>query len=121
MLDYRTYEKIEDLSSPKTLYYGRAKKFILLPMAMHFRGPAKYFTDFAVQTCRDYKVEAAVFTGGIACRSAWAIARLAKDLLRDELNVPMLAIEADVGDARIVSDQQMKDQIQDFLTVIMKR
>jgi benzoyl-CoA reductase subunit B len=121
MMDYRLYDTIEDLSDIKKIYYGLAKKCILLPMAMHFRGPASYFTDFVVKSCRDYKVDAAIFTGGIACRSAWATAKLAKDLLRDELNIPMLGIEADVGDARIVSDEEMKNKMEDFLSVIMKQ
>lgn len=55
----------------------------------------------------------------MACRSAWALAKLAKDALRDELNIPMLPIEADVGDARIVSDDEMKGKMEDFLNIIM--
>lgn len=119
MMDYRLYEPIEDLSDPQKINLGLARKFILLPMAMHFRGPSKYFIDFVINSCRDYKVDGAIFTGGMACRSAWALAKLAKDALRDELNIPMLPIEADVGDARIVSDDEMKGKMEDFLNIIM--
>jgi benzoyl-CoA reductase/2-hydroxyglutaryl-CoA dehydratase subunit BcrC/BadD/HgdB len=119
LMDYRLYEPIEDLSSFKAIYRGLARKTMALPMAMHFRGPADYFLDFAVNTCRDYKADAAIFTGGIACRSAWAVAKLAKDVLRDKLNMPMLSIVVDVADPRIVPDQEMRGKIEDFLSVIL--
>lgn len=63
MMDYRLYEPIEDLSDPQKINLGLARKFILLPMAMHFRGPSKYFIDFVINSCRDYKVDGAIFTG----------------------------------------------------------
>lgn len=120
LMDHRLYEPIEDLSF-EGICRGLARKIVLLPMATHFRGPAKYFVDFAVTTCRDYKANAAIFTGGVACRSAWAMWKLVKDSLEDQLGIPMLSVECDVADPRVVTDEEMRMKMEDFIQTILLR
>jgi len=110
-----------DLSDIDSICKGLAIKTIGLPMAHQFRGPAKYFIDeFAIKGCQDYKADVALLIAGMACRNPWAMGKLVKDALWDELKIRTLILEIDIGDPRIVSSEEMRGKVGDFFSIISK-
>jgi hypothetical protein len=97
---------------------GLAKKLASLPMARESRGPAQYWFNAALEMCRDYKVDAAIFAGNTACKHGWAIVKLVKDRLFDQLGIPTLIFDMDICDPRIVSPQSIRAKIGEFFALL---
>jgi benzoyl-CoA reductase subunit B len=108
---------IEDPSDISSIFKGLAGKTMNMPMGKECRGPWEYFGDTAVRMCRDYLPDAAVYAGHVACKNAWAISKLIKDRIEDELNLPVLLFEVDIFDPRITSLEDMKTKLQDFFEI----
>ncbi|MCJ7807871.1 MAG: 2-hydroxyacyl-CoA dehydratase family protein, partial [Dehalococcoidia bacterium] len=60
---------------------------------------------------------AAVFAGHVACKSNWAVIKLIKDKLHDELGIPTLVLEMDLFDPRVASTDALKAQFDNFFNV----
>ena len=50
----------------------------------------------------------------MACKSNWAVAKLVKDKLHDELGIPTLILEMDLFDPRVTSADTLKCRFDDF-------
>ena len=61
---------------------------------------------------------AAIFGGHIACKTAWASAKLVKDAIYDELGIPTFSFELDAYDPRVVSAESIKAQLEQFLSIV---
>ncbi len=109
---------IEDMSSPKKVYRGLANKLANMPMIRESRGPMEYHTQAVIDTCRDYRCDAAIFSGHMGCKHGWAIAKLIKDRVREEMGIPMLVFDVDCFDPRIASPQTVRSRISDFLSLL---
>ena len=80
-------------------------------------GPWENYLTAAIDLCRDYKADAAIFAGHVACKANWPIMKLVKDRIYDELEIPTLIFELDLMDPRIASMETIKDQFDAFLSV----
>lgn len=115
-----SYEKA-DLTTMDGMLSALAAKTIKMPMLRECGGPWEYYIDRMVELCRDLHPHAAVFGGHIACKNTWAIAKLIKDRLRNELGVQTLSIEMDVFDPRIATLDSIKSQLAEFIEVYSER
>lgn len=107
-----------DISDTGTILRGLAEKLANIPMAKECRGPMEYYSDVAVKMCQDYKADAAIFSGGIACKNSWGIAKLIKDKIYDEVGIPTAIFEIDVMDPRVVSSETIRATLEDFFSVL---
>lgn len=112
---------VEDLSSIDSILMGLAEKVTLMPMTRECGGPWENYLDAAIDMCRDYKADAAIFAGHLACKSNWAVAKLVKDRIQDELGIPVLNLQLDLFDKRVVSLEAIKGTFDDFITVVLQR
>jgi len=111
-------QPIEDLSSLDAMLRGLARKLLSIPMARESRGPRHYWYRAAVDMCREYKVDGAIFAGNTACKHGWAIVKLVKDVIYDEVKIPTLIFDVDLMDPRITSPQSVRAKIGDFLSLL---
>jgi benzoyl-CoA reductase subunit B len=114
-------EPIEDPSDISSIFSGLAGKVTNTAMGRECRGPWEYFGDAVIKACRDYKADVVAFAGHIACKNAWAIAKLVKDRITDELGLPVLVFEMDMLDPRIASTETMKAKFDDFFAIRLQR
>lgn len=111
----------EDISDTDKILRGLAEKVTAVPMLRECGGPWEYYIDRVMGLCRDYKADACVFGGHIACKHTWAIAKLIKDRVYDELGIPTLTIEMDVFDPRVASLDTIKAKLDEFFTVMLQK
>ncbi|MBL7203298.1 MAG: 2-hydroxyacyl-CoA dehydratase [Desulfobacteraceae bacterium] len=95
-----------------------ADKSLNSPMARQARGHFDYFLRDAVHWCRDWDIDAAIFSGHIHCKSNWSCAQLAKEVLMDELGLPTLIYEIDILDPRVTSAEQVVGLMEPFLEMV---
>lgn len=111
-------QPIPDISTPDKIFRGLAEKLANVPMGRESRGPMEYYTEAVTSVCRDYKCNAAVFSGHMACKHGWAIAKLIKDMVQDELGIPTMVFDLDCFDPRISSSESIKAKLEDFFSMI---
>jgi benzoyl-CoA reductase/2-hydroxyglutaryl-CoA dehydratase subunit BcrC/BadD/HgdB len=105
---------VEDISNYDSMLDGLAEKVILLPMTRECGGPWENWLGASMDLLKGYKADAAVFAGHVACKSNWAVAKLVKDKLHDELGIPTLILEMDLFDPRVTSSETIKSRFDDF-------
>lgn len=124
VMDYMTcdadkFELPSDLPTPRAIYRFLAKKLLNSPMGMQSRGPARYYFDDIVKKCREFRVDAAIFPGHIGCKQTWALASLLKDILQDELSIPVLIFEYDLCDPRVSTKEEVREKLETFLSTLI--
>ena len=110
---------VEDISSTQSILRGLAEKLVLLPMTRECGGPWENYLDAAIDLCRSHTADAAIFGGHAACKSNWAVAKLVKDKIRDELGIPTLNIEIDLFDPRYTPSESIKATFEEFFDMMM--
>ncbi len=121
MMSNFVFKPIEDPSDISSIFRGLAGKSMNMPMGNECRGPWEYYGDVAIKACRDYKADVAVFAGHIGCKNAWAIAKLIKDRIEDELGIPVLLFETDLLDPRITPLETIKARFNDFFAIRLRK
>jgi benzoyl-CoA reductase subunit B len=114
-------QPVEDLSTLDGILRGLARKVELLPMTRECGGPWENYLSAAIDLCRDYQADAAIFAGHIACKANWAIAKLVKDRIHDELGIPVLNLQLDLFDPRVLSAEAIKTTLDRFMTTVVRR
>jgi len=109
---------VEDISDTDKILAGLAEKVTYLPMTRECGGPWENYLEATIDLCRRYKADAAVFAGHVACKSNWAVIKLVKDRISDELGIPTLILEMDLFDPRICSTETVKARFDDFFELI---
>ena len=105
---------VEDISDLNKIARGLATKLVEMPMGRECGGPWENYVDAMIDLCRRSKADAAIFAGHVACKHNWAIAKLVKDRIYDELRIPTLIFEMDVYDPRIASSENIKAKFDEF-------
>lgn len=120
MLQRMEVEPAEDLSDYDSIMLALARKSLNMPMTREVRGPWDTYLTSAIQMVKDYKADAAIFGGHIACKSNWAMAKLARDRIYEELGIRTLILEIDVLDPRVISPESLQDCLAEFVTIVQK-
>jgi len=87
-------------------------------MARQHRGHYNYYIRDVIHWCRDWDIDAAIYSGQIMCKGAWSIAQLTKEVLMDELGVSTLMFEIDPVDPRLTSAEQIVGYMEPFLDMV---
>ena len=66
----------------------------------------------------EYKADCAIFTNHLSCKSLQPIVQLLREALREELGIPLLSIDIDVGDKRVSPFRTIKKEIDTFLKTL---
>ncbi len=119
MMGHFSANPIENVSDRDSIFMGLARRLTSVPMGHQAHGPTEIYSDWAIEVCRDYKADAAIFAGNFACKHAWAIIQLIKDKIYDELGIPTFIFDLDFVDPRMKSSETVKAQLADFITTLL--
>lgn len=84
------------------------------PMTRQVQGNADQFIQDNLFLAKEYNADAAIFTNHYACKSLQPMVQLLREALRDELDIPLLSIEVDVGDPRHTSLKTIRRAVNEF-------
>jgi hypothetical protein len=109
---------VEDISDTDRILSGLAEKLTLMPMTRECGGPWENYLDNSMDLLRRYSADVGIFGGNVGCKANWAIAKLVKDRIQEELGIPICNIELDLFDDRISSSDAVKAQLGEFFTMV---
>jgi len=104
----------EDLSTIDSMLRGIAEKTTLMPMNREVHGPIENFLDATIDLAKRNSADCAIITGHVACKSNWAVYKLVKDKLEEELGIPLLIFEVDLFDPRLIDPDGVKAKLEEF-------
>jgi len=104
----------EDLSTYDSMLRGLAEKATLMPMNREVHGPIENFLEATIDLCKRNSADCAIITGHVACKSNWAVYKLIKDKLEEELGIPLLVFEVDLFDPRLIDPDGVKVKLEEF-------
>ena len=107
------------MSSQRKIFEYLATKLLNAPMSRECWGTLEHWFDYAIPACRDYKVDAVILTLHLGCKNMWAVSKLLKDKIADEVGIPTLTVETDFVDARVFSAEGIRAQIKDFFNTML--
>jgi benzoyl-CoA reductase/2-hydroxyglutaryl-CoA dehydratase subunit BcrC/BadD/HgdB len=108
-----------DISNLDKMFYLMARKGMNWPMvkqSVEFYYP---FIDDCVRMAKDFSADCFIFTQSLACKQFGSVGQILREALRDEIGIPMLIIDFDVGDARMTSLKTMKEKIKTFVQTLL--
>lgn len=118
MLTYHRHPFI-DTSTPHTMLRGLAQIIMQGPMARHTRGPAANFFDDLFHFYEHFDLDMIWMAGHIGCKNTQALSGMFREKCRDR-GIPLLFIDYDLGDTRIVSPAGLRRQVEQFMETVMK-
>jgi len=119
MLGTDTSRPTPDISSRRKIMEGLARKQINAPMSRECWASIDEWFDYAIPTCRDYKIDVVIMTLHIGCKNMWAVQKLFKDKMADALGIPTLIVEVDFCDGRVFSSESIRAHVSDFFNTMM--
>jgi benzoyl-CoA reductase/2-hydroxyglutaryl-CoA dehydratase subunit BcrC/BadD/HgdB len=106
-----------DTSSLDTMLEGMAWQG--LDMTMSFmRFESTKIIDFTLKTYDDFRCDCIIATQHVGCQSICGVRGLLREICRRR-GIPLLFIEFDYNDDRVLSPAQMRVQIEEFFTTVM--
>ena len=119
IFNYNFSGEIKVNSDLDELFLGMARKAMGFPMVKQSAEFYYPFLDDCIQMAKDYSADCFIYTQSLACKQFGSIPHILREALLDELGIPMLIIEFDVGDARMTSLKTFKEKISMFIQTLM--
>lgn len=118
MLTYHRHPFI-DTSTPDTMLRGLARCIMQGPMARHTRGPAENFFTDLFHFYEHFDLDMVWMAAHIGCKNTQALSGMFREKCR-ERGIPLLFIDHDLSDTRIVSPAEIRRQVERFMETVMK-
>ncbi len=119
IFNYNFFNPIDINSDLDTMFYGMAQKAMNWPMVKQSGEFFYSFLDDCVKFAKDFSADCFIFTQSLACKQFGSVPQLLKEALKEEVGIPMLIINFDVGDGRVTSLQKMKEAIIMFVQTLL--
>ena len=101
------------------MFYGMAKRGMEWPMVKQSAEFYYSFIEDCVRMAKDFSADCFIYTQSLACKQFGSVPQLLREVLLDELGIPMLTIDFDVGDARMTSLKTFKEKISMFVQTLL--
>lgn len=118
LFSYLYFEPIDTSGSVDDLFEGMARQCLEYPMTRQSQGFADKMIEDSVFLCREYEADCAIFTSHIGCKQGVSLIQLVREAIRDEVGIPMLTLDIDVGDKRFASSNSIKKEILNFVDTL---
>ncbi len=108
-----------DTSNEDKMFLGMAKRGMNYPMmkqSIDFYDP---LIEDCVNLAKLYNADCFIFTAHIGCKQFGSFGQLLREALRDEVGIPLLIIDLDVGDQRMTSLNHIKNKIKMFSQTLL--
>jgi len=121
LMDSMTFNRLPliDTASNETMLKGLGQNIMNGPMARHTRGPAENYMNDIFYIHKQFDLDMLWVAGHIGCKNTQALNGILREKCR-EAGLPLLIIDYDLSDPRIVSREGIIDQIDHFMENIMK-
>jgi hypothetical protein len=108
-----------DTSTPETMLRGLSQIIMQGPMVRHTRGPAENYLDDIFRCYKQFDLDMVWVANHVSCKSAGAMNGILREKCRD-MKIPLLVLDYDLLDSRIVSHDNMMSQVDHFMENVMK-
>ncbi|MHA1299233.1 MAG: 2-hydroxyacyl-CoA dehydratase [Candidatus Helarchaeota archaeon] len=96
------------------LFRELAVKVMEYPMERQSISHAEVFLDDFTTLAKMFDADCAIFTAHLGCKQVLSLDQMIREALRDELGIPSLTIEIDIGDKRYTPIEKIKDKMLEF-------
>jgi hypothetical protein len=117
--NYFFFDPIDPSASLDTIFDGLARQSMEYPMTRQSESFCDRFLDDSVFLATKYKADCAIFSAHIGCKQSVSLIQMIREVLRDEIGIPMLSIELDIGDKRMTSSDAIKKKVKDFYDTLL--
>lgn len=117
-MSYNRHDLI-DTSTPETMLRGLAQIIMQGPMVRHTRGPAENYLDDIFRCYKQFNLDMVWIANHVGCKGGQAMNGILRERCR-EMKIPLLILDYDLIDPRIVSHEGMIRQVDDFMETVMK-
>jgi benzoyl-CoA reductase/2-hydroxyglutaryl-CoA dehydratase subunit BcrC/BadD/HgdB len=108
-----------DTSTPESMLQGLASTIMQGPMVRHTRGPAENFLDDIFRMYRQFNLDMVWVANHVGCKTGQAMNGILREMCRAR-GIPLLILDYDLLDQRIVSHAGMMRQVEHFMENVMK-
>jgi benzoyl-CoA reductase/2-hydroxyglutaryl-CoA dehydratase subunit BcrC/BadD/HgdB len=108
-----------DTTSPETMLRGLSSVIMQGPMVRHTRGPAENYLDDIFRMVKQFDLDMVWVANHVGCKSGQAMNGMLRERCR-EMKIPLLILDYDLLDPRIVSQEGMMRQVESFMENVMK-
>ena len=121
IMDMLTYHRhpLVDTSTPDTMLADLARIIMQGPMARHTRGPAENFFGDLFYFQERFDLDMIWMAGHIGCKNTQALLGMFRERCR-ERDVPLLIIDYDLSDSRVVPADGIRAQVDTFMETVMR-
>ncbi len=113
------FDPIPANASIDEMVRGLALQSMEYPMIRQGETFANLFLEDSLFLAQKFQAECAIFTAHIGCKQSLSVIELIREALREELGIPMLTLELDIGDKRMTSIETIKKKISEFTQTLM--
>jgi benzoyl-CoA reductase/2-hydroxyglutaryl-CoA dehydratase subunit BcrC/BadD/HgdB len=117
-MSYNRREPYIDTSTEESLLYGLGLNIMEGPMARHTRGPAQNYLDDIFDMIKQFNIDMLWVAGHVGCKNTAALNGILREKCREH-KLPLLIINYDLSDPRIVSKEGIMEQVNHFMENIM--
>lgn len=120
IMDSMTFNTIPmiDTETPDTMLQGLSRTIMAGPMARHTRGPAENYLKDLFYSYKNFNIDMVWVAGHIGCKNTHALYGMLREKCRQD-DIPLLIINYDLSDPRIVSREGILSQVEHFMENIM--
>ncbi len=119
IFNYNFADPIDTSSDLDTMFEGCAVKSMEAPMVKQSAEFYYPFIDECVRLAKEFSADCFIFTSHIGCKQFGSVPQILREALRDEVGIPMLLIDVDVGDSRFASEKIIRDKINMFAQTLL--
>lgn len=106
-------------SNEDDMFLGMAKKGMYFPMMKQSTDFYDSFLEDCVRLAKEYQADCFIFTAHIGCKQFGSVPQILREALREEVGIPMLIIDMDVGDERMTNIKLIRDKIKLFSQTLL--
>ncbi len=119
--DSMSYNHLEpiDTATPESMLRGWSRIVMHGPMVRHTRGPAENYLDDIFRMVRQFDLDMVWVANHVGCKSGQAMNGILREKCREK-GIPLLILDYDLSDPRIVSHDNMMRQVEHFMDNVMK-
>lgn len=108
-----------DTSTPESMVRDWGKTIMHGPMVRNTRGPAENYLDDIFRMRKQFNLDMVWIANHVGCKSGQAMNGILREKCREK-GFPMLVLDYDLSDPRIVSRAEMTRQVEHFMDNVMK-
>ncbi len=119
LFNYFFFDPIPPTATNDQIFDGLAKQSMEYPMTRQSSGFVDFFLEDSVFLAKKFKADCAIFSVHIGCKQSVSVVQMIRETLRDEVGIPMLTLELDIGDKRMTSAETIQKKIEEFVKTLL--